>query len=146
MYWFSNLSNWRPFSSPEKLEHSRERKQRLDGIPPHDILTDHRRSHSSLLGHTEVLLFFPLLMSDSLVGWCLRDRKAVIWNPTHITILFLSVTTRGSGKLQEHHVSIIFILDHMGTDCSPLFDRMLLCLLGRGPSPFKERELDYFDS
>lgn len=33
----------------------------------------------------------------------------------------------------------------MGRDCSPLFDRMLLCLLGRGPPPFKERELDSFD-
>lgn len=34
----------------------------------------------------------------------------------------------------------------MGRDYSPLFDRMLLCLLSRGPLAFKERELDSFDS
>lgn len=34
----------------------------------------------------------------------------------------------------------------MGRDWSPLFHRTLLCLLGRGPLPFKERDLDSFDS
>lgn len=50
----------------------------MDGVPLHDMLNDHQLSRSSLPDNSGVFLFFPLLILESLVGLCLRDRKAVI--------------------------------------------------------------------
>lgn len=128
------MSNWRILRRGESTNEG----------PSHGVLSPEHPLYS-LLDNTEVFLPFSSEF-QSLMLWTSMGQEGWNLKPTQLTVFFCSVSRMGSWKLQSHRVSIIFILDHMGRVCSLLFDRMLLCLLGRGPLLFKVRGFDSFDS